>query len=264
MSATCNLAGAAFLLLCAAVSAVHAQEGARQHRIAIITPAGPVDVISDTGLRAWPAFFAELRRLGDVEGKNLTVERYSGEGRPEGYADLARAVVSRNPDVIVAISNPIARAVHAASDTIPIVWIGVEPTQLGLAESLARAAGNITGVSVQVDAEIWGKRLQILKQAVSSVSKVAFPTMFMPADYIAQIRETGQPLQISLIVMQLQQSALSVYQRVFADIVREQSDTILVSNNDDLLPFRQLIVELVEKSRLPAMYPYRIMWRWAG
>jgi len=257
MSATCNLAGAAFLLLCAAVSAVHAQEGARQHRIAIITPAGPVDVISDTGLRAWPAFFAELRRLGDVEGKNLTVERYSGEGRPEGYADLARAVVSRNPDVIVAISNPIARAVHAASDTIPIVWIGVEPTQLGLAESLARAAGNITGVSVQVDAEIWGKRLQILKQAVPSVSKVAFPTMFMPADYIAQIRETGQPLQISLIVMQLQQSAPSEYQRVFADIAREQSDGILFSDNGDLLPFRQLIVELVEKSRLPAMYPYR-------
>jgi len=133
----------------------------------------------------------------------------------------------------------------------------VEPTQLGLAESLARPAGNITGVSVQVDAEIWGKRLQILKQAVPSVSKVAFPTMFMPADYIAQIRETGQPLQISLIVMQLQQSAPSEYQRVFADIAREQSDGILVSDNGDLLPFRQLIVELVEKSRLPAMYPYR-------
>jgi len=133
----------------------------------------------------------------------------------------------------------------------------VEPTQLGLAESLARAAGNITGVSVQVDAEIWGKRLQILKQAVPSVSKVAFPTMFMPADYIAQIRETGQPLQISLIVMQLQQSAPSEYQRVFADIAREQSDGILFSDNGDLLPFRQLIVELVEKSRLPAMYPYR-------
>ena len=133
----------------------------------------------------------------------------------------------------------------------------MEPTQLGLAESLARPAGNITGVSVQVDAEIWGKRLQILKQAVPSVSKVAFPTMFMPADYIAQIRETGQPLQISLIVMQLQQSAPSEYQRVFADIAREQSDGILFSDNGDLLPFRQLIVELVEKSRLPAMYPYR-------
>ena len=112
------------LLLAAATRSVRAQEPAKQHRIAIVIAAGPVTRINDPGSRLLQAFLEELRRLGDVEGQNLTVERYSGEGRPEGYADLAREVVSRNPDVIVASSAPIAQAVRAATGTIPIVWIG--------------------------------------------------------------------------------------------------------------------------------------------
>jgi putative ABC transport system substrate-binding protein len=155
------------LLLASATQSAWAQERAKQHRIAIITPAGPVAVLSDTGPRAWPAFFDELRRLGDVEGQNLTVERYSGEGRPENYADLAREVVSRNPDAIVAITTPIAEAARMANDAIPIVWIGVETIGVGLVTSLARPGRNITGVNLY-DYEIWGKRLQILKEAVPS------------------------------------------------------------------------------------------------
>jgi putative ABC transport system substrate-binding protein len=115
-------------------------------------------------------FFDELRRLGEVEGQNLTVERYSGEGRPERYGDLALEVVNRNPDVIVAITTPIAEAARAANGAIPIVWIGVETIGVGLLTSLARPGRNITGVNLY-DYEIWGKRLQILKEAVPSASK---------------------------------------------------------------------------------------------
>ena len=75
---------------------------------------GPAARINDPASRYWQAFWEELRRLGDVEGQNLTVERYSGEGRPAGYDELAREVVSRNPDVIVAVTNPIARSSLAA------------------------------------------------------------------------------------------------------------------------------------------------------
>jgi putative ABC transport system substrate-binding protein len=71
-------------LLFAGVTSVEVQAQAKQHRIAIVRPAGPIALISDTGIRTYRAFFEELRRLGDVEGQNLTVERYSGEGRPEG------------------------------------------------------------------------------------------------------------------------------------------------------------------------------------
>ena len=138
------------LLLASAAQSVRAQETAKQHRIAIVIPAGPVAVISEAsgdalGRRLYQPFFEELRRLGDVEGPNLIVERYSGEGRPEGFPDLARHVVSRNPDVIVASTNPVALAVRAATGTIPIVWIGAEPIRYGLATSLARPGGNLTG-----------------------------------------------------------------------------------------------------------------------
>jgi putative ABC transport system substrate-binding protein len=91
--------------------------------------------------RFWQPFFEELRRLGNLEGQNLIVERYSGEGKPEGYADLAREVAGRNPDVIVAISNLVALAVRAATGTLPIVWVGVEPVGVGLVTSLAHPGG---------------------------------------------------------------------------------------------------------------------------
>ena len=98
------------LLLAGAAGTVRAQGPAKQHRIAIVIPAAPVTSISDTGAHAWQAFFEELRRLGDFEGQNLTIERYSGEGRPEGYGDLAREVVNRKPEVIVASNDALAKS----------------------------------------------------------------------------------------------------------------------------------------------------------
>jgi putative ABC transport system substrate-binding protein len=99
------------LSLAAACRTVRAQERAKQHRIVILFPAGPVADISETSSdalirRLWQPFFEELRGLGDVEGQNLAIERYSGEGRPEGFADLARKVVGLDPDVIVALPIP--------------------------------------------------------------------------------------------------------------------------------------------------------------
>ena len=159
------------LLLASTVRIARAQEPAKQHRIAIIA-AGPVARIHDPGIRFFQQFFEELCRLGDVEGQNLAVNGHSGGGRPEGCADLAREVVNRNPDLIVASTDAIARAVRAATDSIPIVWIGGDPIQAGFATSLARPGGNITGVTVFAGSEIFAKRLQILKEAVPSASKV--------------------------------------------------------------------------------------------
>ncbi|HKM70970.1 MAG TPA: ABC transporter substrate-binding protein, partial [Stellaceae bacterium] len=228
------------------------------HRIAIVVPAGPVADISETGPAFWRAFFEELRRLGDVEGQNLTVERYSGEGRPEGFDDLAREVVKRNPDVTVALSNAIARAARAANGTMPMVWMGGDPIEAGFATSLARPGGNITGVTVEEGDEIWGKRLQILKEAVPSASKAAFLTMRTSSGRPEQLlREAGQRLQISVIDMPLQVLIAAEFQHVFGKIAQLRPDAVIVTSMGDLLPYRQLIIELVEKSRLPAMYPWR-------
>ena len=92
---------------------------------------GPVADLRDTGPRAWPAFFDELRRLGDVESHNLTVERYSGEGRPDRHGDVARKVAGRYPDVIVALSNPVvlaARSTASAPTPRPITMANEAPT----------------------------------------------------------------------------------------------------------------------------------------
>ena len=255
------------LLLAAATRSVQAQAPARQHRIAIVIPAGPVAVISETSSdsllrRLYQPFFEELRRLGDVEGQNLIVERYSGEGYPERFADLAREIAARKPDLIVASTNPVALAARAADGTIPIVWIGVDPIAAGLVTSLAHPAGNVTGVSL-FDPETQAKRLQILKDVVPSASKVAYlsPRGAWEDAYgralQRALQEVGRRLELSVIPMLVEESIASEYQRVFAEIAPERPDAIIVSELGDLIPYRQLIVELVEKSRLPATYGLR-------
>ena len=247
-------------LLAGAAQSIRAQEGAK-HWIAIVISTGPATGIHDKGIRLWQGFWQELRRLGDVEGQNLIVERYSGEGRPEGFADLARGVVSRNPDVIVAIGPPITLAVSAATGTIPIVASGTH-TGSGVVPSLARPGGNMTGIRVE-GPEINGKRLQILKEAVPSASRVAFLDIrtFWESAGGRQVREelrkASQILEISLTDVLVEESTSSEYQRVFAEIARDPPDAILVSSTSELFPYRQLIVELAETSRLPAMYAWR-------
>ena len=246
------------VLLAAGTQLASAQEAAKQRRMAIVIPAGPITSISDTGIRAWQAFFEQLRQLGDVEGQNLSVDRYSGEGRPEGYADLAREVVDLKPEVIVASNDALAKAVRAATGAIPIVWIGGNPIQAGFATSLARPGGNITGVTVFAGVEIWGKRLQILKEAVPAASKAAYLTTRVSlAAEGQQLREAGQRLQISVIELPLEEVTSTAIQRAFTEIAQQQSDALIVNSNSLLFPYRQLIVELAEKSRLPALYPWR-------
>src|SRR5258707_12264174 len=161
----------------AAVSplAARAQQRATQQRIAICHPAIPTRLLTETGGgSAWRAFFGELRRLGYVEGENLIIERYSAEGHHERYADLAREIVTLNPDVIVTGTNPVVIAFMAATSTIPIVAFMLDPLKAGLVTSLARPGGNLTGITLDAGIEIWEKRLQILKEAIPSTAKAAF------------------------------------------------------------------------------------------
>ena len=250
------------LALAAAARKVRAQEPTKQHRIAIVISTGPATQVNDPRSRYWQAFWEELRRLGDVEGQNLTVERYSGDGRPAGFADLAREVVRRNPEVIVAIAGPITLAVTAATHTIPIVATGSE-TSSGVVPGLARPGGNMTGARVELGYEIWGKRLQILKEAVPSASKVAFLDIRIFWESISgqrireQLRTAGRLLEISLTDILVEESKPSEYQRAFVEIAKDRPDAIIVSGTSELFPYRQLIVDLAEKNRLPAIYAWR-------
>ena len=249
------------LLLAARVPTARAQEPAKQHRIAIVISTGPVARVYDPTSHAFQAFWQELHRLGDAEGQNLIVDLYSGEGRPAGFADLARRVVKENPEVIVAIAGPITSAISAATETIPIVASGTF-TGSGVMPSLARPGGNMTGVRVE-EPEIFGKRLQILKEAIPSATKIAYLDIRTNWESAfgrqtrEELRKASQTLEISLTDMLVEELTASEYQRVFREIAPHPPDAIIVSSTSELFPYRRLIVDLAEKSRLPAIYPFR-------
>ena len=240
--------------------AARAQRPATQNRIAIFHPAIPTTHITETGGgSAWRAFFAELRRLGYVEGENLIIERYSAEGHHERYADLIREIIARKPDLIVTGTNPVVRAVTAATSTIPVVAFMLDPLKAGLVTSLARPGGNLTGITLDAGIEIWEKRLQILKEAMPSTAKAAFLGMRggWEGSSGQVLREAGDRLGISLVWTLPDKGTSAEIERAFDAMKQQRPDAVLVSREGDLYANRQLIAELAEKNRLPVMCPYR-------
>ena len=248
------------LLLAAASPASWAQQRAAPPRIVIFHPAIPASLLTETGGgTAWRAFFGELRRLGYIEGQNLIIERFSAEGHHERYADLAREIVARNPDLIVTGTNPVVLAFKAATSAIPLVAFMVDPLKAGLVASLARPGGNLTGITLDAGIEIWGKRLELLKEAVPSTTRVAFLAMRegWEGSFGEAMRDVAGRLGVSLISMLPNMGTVAEIERVFAAIAEQRPDAVLVTGEGDLYAHPKLIVELAEKYRLPTMSPYR-------
>src|ERR1700716_3536527 len=154
--------------------AARAQQPAKMKRIAYVHPSAKVSEISVSGRPYYRAFFEELSRLGYVEGQNLGVERYSGEGRPERYAELVRDVVNTQPDLILALGARLSSGFKMATTTIPIVTIIIDPIALGLVASIARPGGNITGVAISGGLELIGKRIGLLVEAMPKLSTISY------------------------------------------------------------------------------------------
>jgi len=248
------------VLLAAAPWPARAQQRATKQRIAIFHPAIPTTLLTETGGgSAWRAFFSELRRLGYVEGENLIIERYSADGHHERYANLAREIVTSSPDLIVTGTNPVVIEFKAATSTIPIVAFMLDPLKAGLVTSLARPGGNLTGINLGVGVEVWGKLLQILKEAIPSTAKAAFLGMRGGWEGSSEqvVRDASDRLGISLVWTLPEKGTPSEIERAFAAMAQQRPDALLVSGEGDLYAHRQLIVELAEKNRLPTMCPYR-------
>src|SRR6476619_389244 len=151
-----------------------AQQPAKMKRIAYVQPGTKVSEMNVSDRPYLRAFFAELGRRGYVEGQNLGVERYSGEGQPERYAELARDVVNAHPDLILAVGARLSLDFKMATTTIPIVTMVIDPIALGLVASIARPGGNITGVTISGGLEIIGKRIGLLVEAIPKLSTVGY------------------------------------------------------------------------------------------
>ena len=239
--------------------AARAQQSSRMKRIAIVSPATKIGDMSVNGSRFYRMFFEELSCLGYVEGQNLVVERYSGEGRTEHYADMARDVVNTHPDLIFTQTTRLALNFKAATTTIPIIATTSDPIAGGLVSSLARPGGNITGVSVDAGIEVLGKRLTLLMEATSKLSNARFLVSQLSWEGVAgaAVREASRRAGISLAGEPMSSFSEREYQRVFNSMEHERVDGILVSDEAEQLTFRRLLVELAAKTRIPAIYAYR-------
>jgi putative tryptophan/tyrosine transport system substrate-binding protein len=244
-----SLAGALALPLVAA-----AQQVTKVYRLAIVYEAGHVDQIAE------PILLPELQRLGYVEGRNLVLIRRSGGGRRERYPDVAREVVGLKPDVIFAPSGRMAEACRMISGTIPIVTITSDPVALGLAGSLQRPGGNITGFTVDPGVEVIAKRFELLRQAVPNATRVAFLTTQQGWDAMQGrvMRKAGQRARVRIIAAIVSETTEGPeYRRAFSLMVKERAQAVVVSDHREGFAHRGTIVELAAIERLPAIYPFR-------
>ena len=251
------------LMIASAMGRAQAQQTGKVYRIAFAHPTAPVTDLTQTsrGSLVTPAILEELTRLGYVEGRNLLIERYSGEGRAAHYPDLVRQIVSQNPDLIITIiSKSFMLDLKAATSTIPIVGVFTDPVGDDIVPSLARPAGNITGVTVNVGWDQWAKRIQLLKEAVPQISRLGILTVRgnVSEQFSAGMREGALKNSVSVVGPPLERpTSEPEYHRVFSALAREGADGLIVSEETENVTNRRLIVELAEKGRLPTIYPYR-------
>jgi len=242
--------------------AAQAQQTAKTHRIALVHPSVSIADMSESGgYPPYAALFKELRRLGYTEGVNLVVARYSGEGREDRFPELCHEVVRTNPDIIVTTTSRLVLSFKAATDTIPVVASMADPVSVGIVTDIARPGGNITGVSTEAGPEIWGKRLQILREVVPTAAKVGFlgSRQVWSQPNTDGLRKGAQQLGISLLGPPLESPIQAEeYRRVLGTMAQEHVDGVVIGDQpENFVPYGQLIVDLVRAAKLPTIYPIR-------
>jgi putative ABC transport system substrate-binding protein len=241
--------------------AASAQQPRKTYHIAVVHPSVSIADMSESGDNPlYSALFKELRRLGYIEGVNLIVTRNSDEGRDERFPELCQEVVRTKPDVIVASSTRLASAFKAATATVPVVATMADPVAFGIVTNIAQPRGNITGVSIEAGPEIWGKRLQVLREAVPTAAKVGFlgSRQMWSLPEVDVSRQAAQQLGISLVGPPMESPIQDEeYRRVLGAMAQEHVEGVIISDQTEFFPYRQLIVDLVRAAKLPSIFPFR-------
>jgi putative ABC transport system substrate-binding protein len=175
-----------------------AQRAAKMRRLGVLLYSTPqADPNMETIRRG-------LRQAGYLEGQNLVISYHYAEGKPERLAELAAALVRENPDLVLALGGDVAPSAVKATSTIPIVFLSsADPVQLGLAASLARPAGNATGVTLLLD-DLASKRLELLKEAVPRVKHAAFVwNPDHPDNELREAERAAQNLNVRLHLVEM-------------------------------------------------------------
>jgi len=200
------------------------------------------------------AFRQGLRELGYIEGRNISLEYRSADGRVDRLPDLAAELVRLKVDVMVTITPPGVRAAKQATSTIPIVMGAVDDAvEQGFVASLARPGGNITGISL-LNPELSGKRLELLKEAFPKVSRVAVLREAVGgASSLRATMEAARVLGVHLQILELRDP--NELDSAFAAMTRERAGALDVLPGLMITGYMRQIVDLAGKARLPVIYP---------
>ncbi len=240
--------------LFAAPFAAGAQQPAKVPRIGYLSPVTPT-----TDPPLVDAFRQGLRELGYLEGQNLAIEYRWAAGRPERLPDLATELVRLRVDVIVTGPQLAPHAAKNATTSIPIVFaVASNPVEEGLVASLARPGGNITGLAITAGPEIFGKHLELLKEAVPRISRVGIlrnPDNLAHPLILRQGEAAARALDVQLQILEARGPA--EIDAAFATMTSQRAGGVLVLRDPVFYSHRARIAALAAKSRLPAVYGLR-------
>ena len=237
--------------LLAAPLAAPAQQVGKVYRIGILET-----IPASQNAAKLDALRKGLRDLGYVEGRNLIIEYRSADGRAERFPDLASELVRLKVDLIVTRGTPAAKAVKDATGTIPVVMAAMgEP--LAVVATLAHPGGNITGLTT-FSIELTGKRLEVIKELVPSLSRVALlhnmGNPVAPPEW-EETKAAARSLGLHAELLDVRnQGDLG---RAFELAVRQHVEALVIGIDGLTQMHQQIIVDLVARNRLPAIYPDR-------
>jgi putative ABC transport system substrate-binding protein len=242
-----------FLTLCAMLLALCvpalAQQSGKMYRVGfLVTPSRSFFTARMEG------FQQGLRNLGYIEGKNIVIEYRYAEGKADRLPKLAEELVSLRVDLIIT-SGPALWAAKNATKTIPIVFTGVQdPVATGVVDSLAKPGGNVTGLSILAP-ELGGKRLELLKEVVPKITRVAFLWAGLGPGASLSVKETQAAAQaLGLQLQSLEVRDLNDFDSAFEAITKNRAQALLTNPGPVINTHQARIVEFAAKNRLPAMY----------
>ena len=213
----------------------------------------------------WTAFAEELPKLGYVVGQNTTLEIREAENRQERLPALAAELVALNPDVIFTSAPPPIMALKKVGTSIPVVFAGIgDPARLGVVESIPRPGGNFTGISNTGD-ELVGKRLQLLKELVPDIIRIAmFQNPLNPsvAITVEEVTKNSKILGTEMIPIEIKRG--EDLPEAIEQAVQAGAQALMVTPDAITFNYRNTIIELLLQKRLPAVYPNPIEARDGG
>jgi putative tryptophan/tyrosine transport system substrate-binding protein len=219
----------------------------------LVTSPGPFESVRDA-----------LKELGYAEGKTILFETRDGGGQPENLSRMARELVQKRVDLIIAIGNAAAEAAMKATSEIPIVFQQGDPVGAGLAKSLGRPGGNATGVYVPTP-ELEAKRLELLKQILPHAQRIGYlrnTSNPLAERSLKEVERAAQANRLQVVRIDLEGAA--ELERVLNGISRHKLDAILVSSDPVLSTNAEPICTAARRAHLPLSAPWEHFHRYGA